>query len=713
MSENTSPADSPESADDDWMDCDIAVREAETVREDIEEREPTSEIDPVEIAVEAMLRRALAAGAPALEQAATQPGAVVVLRVPAFWPAQIAWGWRRFVLGHSKSAITGRGGRLHECIRTEAPAPATTSGRRRFEDDEEALAKRIWRGHGALGVSPDLAWLPPALVQAADRIVEIPPPDADILRQVAVRLCGEPAPQPDEAVAAEVKPEMLQLACRPSQSAREYLDRLARLVVAARPAPPPAPRWTLDTLPLAPEVEAVARRMVTELDAFRHGLLPWSEVDRGALLSGPPGCGKTTFAQALAASAGVPLVVGSYALWESGQDGTGRYTEIIPRLRRTFADARACAPCILFIEELDSIMGRGKAGHNESWFRSINNALLAEMDGIGGREGIIVIAATNFPDDIDPALRRAGRLDRELVLRLPDAAQLARILAAHLPGLTPAALQPAASAALGGSGADCERWARGARRRARQAGRPVEVEDVITEIRDGAGRHPPAVLRRVAFHEAGHAVAACVLRSGSVVSATVRRNGGTSGGVAVQRDRAPATRGEIEAVIMELLAGRAAEELVLGEPSSGSGGPAGSDLAAATSLAAALEFSLGLGETLVWRGDPEPRELASLLAFHHDAAERLEQRLRSALADARTMLARHRAELEAVAAALIDRETLSGAEVTSIIAAARKPQGTDSERAAFRPVGLPELHPPQCPLPPCVSPEQRGTGNAS
>ena len=122
----------------------------------------------------------------------------------------------------------------------------------------------------------------------------------------------------------------------------------------------------------------------------------------------------------------------SYSAWEAGKDGKGSYTDVLRNMRRTFREAREAAPALIFIDEIDSLIARGSAAHNESWWRPIVNALLAELDGIGGREGVVVLAATNLPGMIDPAIRRAGRLDRELELGLPDAPTLARILRAHV-----------------------------------------------------------------------------------------------------------------------------------------------------------------------------------------------------------------------------------------------------------------------------------------
>lgn len=626
--------------------------------------------DPAAVAAELMVAAALAAR-PGLAEAAGREGACVALRAPsAVWCTPVCLAWRKLVLGEDLSGPAGRAaalrqrGELHEEIRHEAGA----RGARARADDIESLQRALWLGRGALGVAPDPSLLSPELLQAADHTVEIPPLDALGLRLLAERLCGGSAPPPDPLVAAGMTPTSLRLARRPGQAAADYLERVARLVAAERPAPPPPPRWTLDTLPLPEEVARFFRGTAADLRAYASGTLDWADVDKGALLYGPPGCGKTTAAAALAASAGVRLVATSYSEWQSaGREG--HLGELVKCLRARFAEARAAAPCVLFIDEIDSVRGRGMSSRHDDWWTAINNALLEELDGLAGRrEGVFVLAATNRPDMVDPAVRRAGRLDQELRLSLPDAPTLARIFAAHLTALAGADLAPAAMAALGASGADCERWARGARRRARRAGRSVTVEHLTAEIRGAVERRPPAVARRVAYHEAGHAVVTALQRPpGALICVSTRPAAGTAGGVSSRAFRGEDTDAEVGALLRELLAGRAAEELVFGTAGGGSGGPAHSDLAQATVIAASAELAWGLGGALTWRGDPDAGSLPALLAASPGAAENVEARLRAALDGAREMLRRHRRALDAVAAALLERETLSGEEAEFLV----------------------------------------------
>jgi len=299
------------------------------------------------------------------------------------------------------------------------------------------------------------------------------------------------------------------------------------------------------------------------------------------------------------------------------------------------------------------------------------NALLAELDGVAGCEGVVVIVATNLPDAIDDALRRSGRLDRELHMSLPSADMLAKILAAYLPGLPTADLVEAAQAARSASGADCERWARETRRSARVACRPVELADLLVAISPASDPLPEAILLRLAFHEAGHAVAAEILRPGSVVLVSIRAGAvgrSSLGGVElVPPGPGEDTPEDVAAMLYRQLAGRAAEILVFGGCGGGSGGSERSDLARATLVSASAELSWGMGNRLTWTCDPDPATLGHILAVHRDVAIRVEARLTDALAAATSLLVSNRGALDAMAEALMQRGTLTGEDARKIV----------------------------------------------
>ena len=315
---------------------------------------------------------------------------------------------------------------------------------------------------------------------------------------------------------------------------------------------------------------------------------------------------------------------------------------------------------------MDSIGARDSNGHNETWFRTIINAWLAFLDGAEPRDGVVVIAATNFPDRIDPALCRPGRLDRHLKLPAPTIDDLAGVLKFHLGA--PAAnddLAAAARACRGRTPAEIAQAARDARRAARRAGRAVTPADVAAVARAAVQRPPADDEHWIALHEAAHAVIARRLRLRLVcVDLDHRHN-------LVEIKDLVATRGDVEAQIVGLLSGRAAEVEFRGEASVG----ASSDLEIATAFALAAISRGGVGASLVHLA-PEiairtPSVVAQVEAMLDACAER-----------AARMVKRHRDDVERVAEALIEQRYLDGSEVDAIIAPPARPPfptSTDDE----------------------------------
>ncbi len=237
------------------------------------------------------------------------------------------------------------------------------------------------------------------------------------------------------------------------------------------------------------------RALVADLEAYRAGRLPWADVDRGAVLVGPPGTGKTTFAAALAEEAGVPLIATSYAAWQS----TGHQGDMLKAMRKSFHEARAAAPCLLLIDEVDSFPHRDRVRSDHAdYVRGVVNGLLAELDGATSRDGVVVIGACNSADNLDPALVRPGRLDRIVPVGLPDFEGRAAILRVHLGGdLRGADLWQVARIAEGMSGAELEKTVREARRAARAAERGLLVGDLVVAVAEASGAelvaHVPAL----------------------------------------------------------------------------------------------------------------------------------------------------------------------------------------------------------------------------
>lgn len=422
-------------------------------------------------------------------------------------------------------------------------------------------------------------------------------------------------------------------------------------------------------LPTSPKLEQLhglgviaiwARQFIDDIGLVKRRKLDPNDVDRGVLIEGPPGTGKTLVMQAIAASAGIGFLPTSFALWQASRGG--HLGDVINAIRRTFEVAAEHAPCIVFIDELDAVPARGRSQHHDDYWRPIVNALLECLDGSARRSGVYVFAATNDSSVIDPAMLRSGRLDRRFTLGLPDEEALRGIIQFHLPDLDAAVIEPVATALAGSvSGADIGRIAREARRSARRAQRPLTPEDLL-EIALPEDTRPEYLRRVTAIHEAGHAVAWMVAgrppKALSVISA------GTFGGHVRpdHPDHVGSSLFDIERELVPILAGRAAEEVILGVASSGAGGSDQSDLAHVTRVLGSLEGVSGLGAMMQFSMSVD--------------GMRVEGRLRRLYAEAVLLVARHRDAIVALADLAMDKRVL-GARALRDFARAQGFEGVD------------------------------------
>ncbi len=250
--------------------------------------------------------------------------------------------------------------------------------------------------------------------------------------------------------------------------------------------------------------------LARDIEDWRNGTIGWSDVDNGVLLSGPPGCGKTTFAAALAKTLDAHLVIGSYWAWIAA--GDGHQGDLIKSMRKAFDEARKHAPAVILIDEIDNFVARGSIGHarSDEWMRGVVNALLECLDGAIEREGVIVVGATNDPSGIDMALRRPGRLDRHICVPMPDAVGRQAILRQHLGVGEDFPLGLFNRKTQGMSGADLERLARDARRLARRECQGLRPRHIAAAL-PRRERRSDDDIRHIAVHEIGHAVVAAAL----------------------------------------------------------------------------------------------------------------------------------------------------------------------------------------------------------
>ena len=440
------------------------------------------------------------------------------------------------------------------------------------------------------------------------------------------------------------------------------------------------------------EAKRVAEDLIADIAAARAGRIPWSSVDHGLLLVGPPGTGKTTLARAVARACEVKFIHGSAASWQA----TGSLDVHLRAIRDTFSEARRYAPSILFIDEIDSIGSRELlSGSNAIYQTEVINGVLEQIQGIDPDEPVIVIGATNYADKVDPALRRAGRLDQVINIPRPNVAGLQQIFRYHL-ALHRKDKQLArdiderslAQLAFGLTGADVEFFVRGAARRARKERRKITQADLVAEV-TRRPRHPDSVvrlsaeeMRRVAVHEAGHAVAALHDASSQTeltfVSIVPRTDGSLGFTASAPPEGAIMTRAQVLNRLRTVLAGRAAEALVYGPDniSLSAGGGTSSDLAVATRIATSAVCTAGLGGdgSLHWSATATPAQLRQVDRLLSDASRAAEKLLR-----------KQRADLDRLVEALVEKQELDGETVRALLmTASQESDRKPSPKAAAR-----------------------------
>ena len=405
---------------------------------------------------------------------------------------------------------------------------------------------------------------------------------------------------------------------------------------------------------------------------------------RGVLMAGPPGTGKTLLARAVAGEAHVPFLSVSGSGFVEMFVGLGA-----ARVRDLFEQARTRAPAIVFIDEIDALGARrdagGMVGSDER--EQTLNQLLAEMDGFEESAGVVVLAATNRPDALDPALRRPGRFDREVIVPLPDRAERSAILASHARGkdLGPDAdLDQIAAATPGFSGADLANLVNEAAVTAVRGDRTTLTAADFDSARDrvllGTRRSSPLApgeLATVAIHEAGHALVATLSPYADPVSRVTVLGAGQALGLTEMLpadDRRLYGERYLADTLAVRLGGRAAERLICGEASTG----AADDLASATALATQMVREFGLSEAIgpVSYSGPPPGypALAAARGYSEHTQWLVDQEVAALLTKAETrardLLTSHREALAQLTAALLEQETVTGDQVRALAWAA-------------------------------------------
>lgn len=527
--------------------------------------------------------------------------------------------------------------------------------------DMTEFARSLARGGRLIVHTDSEATLPPDLRLVLDAVIRIPPPDASLLAATIRCVTGE---MPDAAALEGLRGltlETIAMVVRRRSTAEDCVRRLRlaseRLTqVHADASVPP-----LEACAGYGEAGAWGLALARDFERLRAGLSV--DLPRGILLVGLPGTGKTLFARALARSCGVPLTYTSVGAWFA--TGEGHLGDIARAAKAVIDQARA-AGGILFIDEIDSLSDRNaEAGRNRGFQVQFVNTVLAMIDGCLGSPGFVLVGACNDASRVDPALRRAGRLDREITIPLPDAAARTGILRMHLgEDLADADLGPIVRATEGRSGADLARYVRDARQAAREVGRPLTLGDLAKAALPPDPRTPREI-RLSAIHEAGHAIAA--LRLGRrILRADIALEADAGGGIAVELVRHIVSPEDIVADVVILLCGRAADEILGDGPHAGAGGHPDSDLARATRLVTAAHTSFGLRGRLAFRG---PHDAAEKVVLYDPAlAARIEAELQELYTSAQALITKNVAQCDAIAESLVDRRVLNGEEITAIVA---------------------------------------------
>ncbi len=402
----------------------------------------------------------------------------------------------------------------------------------------------------------------------------------------------------------------------------------------------------------------IAKRMVSDLLAWRAGEIAWSDFSHSLLLFGPPGTGKTWLARAMGNSAGIACVTASFAEWQSA----GHLGDMLREMRKSFANARRLAPAILFIDEIDAVGSRsGDDRHGENYRLQVINGFLGEMNSLATEAGVLVVGACNHPDRIDSAIIRAGRFDHKVEMPLPDSSALLALLQRALPtDADQAGLEKLARQSVGQSLASLDAAIRAARSDARYEKRALNAELVRKHLKTPEDDSTRDILWRIAVHEAGHAIASIALGLGTIQSISISESGGL---VRYKDFPRHGLLSDAENEICRSMAGRAAERLVLGQASAGSGGPVQSDLAVATHLALSIETTWGLGASgPVWLGYPE-----AALERQEELKARVRQRIEAAEARAGEILTAQRSVLLRLAQVLLDRRDIGREEASRLL----------------------------------------------
>ena len=421
-----------------------------------------------------------------------------------------------------------------------------------------------------------------------------------------------------------------------------------------------------------------------------------ARIPSGVLLEGPPGTGKTLLAKAVAGEAGVPF----FSI--SGSDFVEMFVGVgASRVRDLFENAKKSAPAIIFIDEIDAVgrrRGNGMGGGHDEREQTLNQ-LLVEMDGFEGDEGVIVMAATNRSDVLDPALLRPGRFDRKILVGRPDVKGREAILKVHAknkPLAKDVDLKTIAKQTPGFVGADLENLlneaALLAARRNKKAIDASDIDEAEDRVIAGPAKRDRVISKKeretVAYHEAGHTIVGLVLNDARVVHKVTIVPRGRAGGYAImlpKEDQMLLSKKDMQEQIAGLMGGRAAEELIFGQQSSG----ASNDFQQATQLARAMVTEYGMSDQLgpvqyegqsgMFAGDAVPGQAAFSINTANAIDEEVKRLSEEGMALAKKIIEEHKEQHAVIATALLEYETLDEKQILSLYKTGKMPAQNEDE----------------------------------
>lgn len=461
---------------------------------------------------------------------------------------------------------------------------------------------------------------------------------------------------------------------------------------ARKYTPANIPKVTFNDVAGADEAKQELQEIVEFLKNPRKFQALGAKIPKGVLLYGPPGCGKTLLARAVAGEANVPFFHISGSEFVEMFVGVGA-----ARVRDLFDQAKANAPCLIFIDEIDAVgrqRGTGLGGGHDEREQTLNQ-ILAEMDGFDPNIGVIVLAATNRPDVLDPALLRPGRFDRHIVIDHPDVRGRLEILKVHTknkPLAEDVDLEVIAQRTPGFSGADLANLVNEAALLAARLGKNKitmsELEEAIERVVAGPQRKSRVISEKekklVAYHEVGHALVAKMLPNANPVHKISILPRGMALGYTLQfpeQDKYIITKSELMDELSALLAGRAAEEIVFGETTTG----AQNDLQRATDIARRMVCELGMSERIgpitLGRRHGNPflgRDIFEDRNYSDEVARLIDEEVKNIIETnykkAKEIIQKNREKMDKLVGVLLQKETLEKEEIDRLLSDGENPQ---------------------------------------